>query len=392
MLSALKLTLVLLGLTWATGSNVVFAQDQQQTLPVANIPNPRFFQPPGWVSDTTGTVSEEATEYLNRVGDELHEAINREIAIVVVNTTGGENHNRYATRLFNHWGIGRPGVAVAPKVWGNDGILLFVAIDDRRAEIVLGDGIDTPENTKIAQQIIDDIVVPNFKAGRGNSGLYQGARSCATRLLGLADLNAPPMLPSASGLGPLPRGPRRERRGPVTWWPWLAGGGLVVGTGFLFAGRYYARYRPRICQKCQLEMVLLKEEDDDQFLEPGEQLEEHLGSVDYDVWACLQCDDVLRLRYGRWFTRYSHCPECGYVTVHKIEKTLVAATYTHGGKVRVIEDCKHCSFIRRYTYRTPKKVKTSSSSSSSSGFGGGGGGSGGFSGGTSSGGGAGGGW
>ena len=370
-----------------------------QRLEIEQIPSPRNLSPPGWISDTTATVSAESAEYINRVGDELHDLLDREMAIVVVRTTDGENHREYATRLFNHWGIGRQGIEVAPGVWRNDGVLLFAAIDDRRAEIVLGDGIDSAKYENIAQQIIDDIVVPNFKTGDADSALYQGARACATRIFAISDLNAPPLLPSVSGLEAQARGPKRQRRGPVTWWPWLAGAGLMGGAGLLVGSRYYARYRPRVCEKCQLEMVLLEEDQDDSFLDPGEQLEERLGSVDYDVWACLQCEQVRRFRYGRFFTRFSHCPKCNYVTVNKIEKVLVQANYSHGGKVRVIEDCHHCSYLRRYSYRTPKLVKPKSNSSSSS-FGGGGGGGGfgggssssGFGGGSSSGGGAGGGW
>ena len=158
----------------------------------------------------------------------------------------------------------------------------------------------------------------------------------------------------------------------------------------MFGGRYYLRYRPRHCPNCSEEMILLKEDKDDTFLEDPEIVEENLGSVDYDVWACLKCEEVLKLRYGKLFTRYSKCPKCWYITVHRIERVLVNATYTHGGKVRVVERCKSCNYHRSYSYQTPMKVRSTSSGSGSS-FGGGGGGSG-FGGGSSSGGGAGGGW
>lgn len=360
----------------------------QSRIEIVDIPSPR---PTGWITDLSGTVSKEATEYINRVGSEVNEALGREMCVVVIKSTSGRQHRRFATDLFNHWGVGKPGVPGAPGIWRNNGVMLFVAVNDRKTELVLGDGIDGYEQERIAQQIIDDIVVPNFAAGDGNSGLYQGFRACATRLLALSDINAPPTLPSVDGSEVRPRGPKRRQRGPITWLPYLIGGGVIGGIGLLIGGRFYLRYRPRSCEKCKLDMVLLKEDEDDQFLEPGQQLEEHLGSVDYDVWACLECEDVLVLRYGTIFTSYSTCPRCQYVTIHRIEHTLVSATYSHGGKVRVVEDCQNCSYENHYVYRTPKKVKSSSSSSSSSGFGGGGGGSG-FSGGSSSGGGASGGW
>ena len=361
-----------------------------QRINITDIQSPRLSG--GWVVDMSGELSEEATKYINIVCEEIHDRLGREMCVVVIPTTSGRNHRSFATDLFNHWGVGNKGIPGAPGVWRNNGIMLFTATKDRRAEIILGDGIDGKEETRICQQIIDDIVVPNFKAGDGNSALYEGIRACATRIFSVSDLDAPAILPSVSASGVQPRAIRRHRRkGPITWIPWLLGGGVIGCIGLIIGGSYYSRYRPRSCKNCGLEMVRLEEDQDDQFLDDPELVEEHLGSVDYDVWACIECEEVLKLRYGRWFTRYSTCPRCRYVTVHKIERTLQNATYTRGGKVMVVEDCKACDYHNRYTYRTPKKVK-SSSSGSSFGSGGGGGFSSGFGGGSSSGGGAGGGW
>ena len=357
-----------------------------------DIPSPRNQNPASWIVDLTGKASPEAIDYANRVCDEVNAAIEREMCVVVVNKIQGSNHRTFATNLFNHWGVGNPKVPIFSGDWSDNGIMLFFALEDRKVELILGKGIDNDKQIKIAQKIIDDHVVPNMEADDLNSAIYQGIRTCATQLAGISDLKAPVMLPSVTGERSRPRGPRRKQRGPVTWWPWLAGGGLLGGTGLLMGGRYYQRYRPRECENCKTDLVLLKEDEDDQFLEPGQQLEESLGSVDYDVWACLECEDVIRHRYGKLFTRYSRCPHCDYITVHKIESTLVQANYSHGGKVQVRESCSHCDYHRRYTYITPKKVKSRSSSS----FKGGGGGrssrGSGFGGGRSSGGGASGSW
>ena len=359
---------------------------QAQQVSIHDIPSPR---PTGWVVDNTGTVSAEAIKHINMVCQEVNERLKREMCVVVVSTINGRNHRTFATDLFNLWGVGSPDVKLLPGIWRDNGVMLFAAIDDRRAEIILGDGIDGKEETRMAQQIIDDIVIPNFKNGDGNSALYEGIRSCATRIFSVSDLDSPSVLPSVSATGRAPRKVRKHRqRGPVTWFPWIIGGSLFGGVGLLIGGRYYMRYRPRYCRDCSEEMIRLEEDQDDQFLNDAEQTEEYLGSVDYDIWACLKCEEVQKLRYGKLLTRYSKCPKCWYITVLKIKQVLVRANYRHGGKVMVVEDCKSCNYHRTYTYRTPKRVKSSSSGSS---FGGGGGSSG-FSGGRSSGGGAGGGW
>ena len=357
---------------------------------VHDIPSPRHQTPPSWVVDLTGSVSREAIDYIDRVCDEVNAAAKREMCVVVVDSIQGNDHRQFAKQLFNHWRVGNTGLPVISGDWSDNGILLFFVMNERKVELTLGDGIDNPKQQKVAQKIIDDQVIPNMNADDPDSAMYQAIRACGTQLVGVADLQAPVMLPSVAGELPQPRGPRRQQRGPVTWWPWLAGGGLLGGFGLLIGGRHYYRYRNRQCENCKIDLILLKEDQDDQFLDPGQQIEEHLGSVDYDVWACLECEEVICNRYGKFFTRYSRCPDCRYKTVHKIESTVVYATYSHGGKVLVRETCQHCDYHRRYTYLTPRKVKTKSSSSSS--FSGSSRGGSGFGGGKSSGGGASGSW
>ena len=331
---------------------------------VHDIPSPQNQTPPSWVVDLTGSVSPEAIDYIDRVCDEVNAAAKREMCVVVVDSIQSNDHQQFAKRLFNHWGVGNQGVPVISGDWSDNGILLFFAMNERKVELILGDGIDSPKQQKVAQKIIDDHVIPNMNDD-SDSAMYQAIRACGTQLVGVADLKAPVMLPSVAGELPQPRGPRRQQRGPVTWWPWLAGGGLLGGFGLLIGGRHYYRYRNRQCENCKIDLILLTEDQDDQFLDPGQQIEEHLGSVDYDVWACLECEEVICNRYGKLFTRYSRCPDCRYTTVHKIESTIVYATYSHGGKVLVRETCQHCDYHRRYTYLTPRKVKTKSSSGSS---------------------------
>ena len=350
-----------------------------QPVDFRDIRSPRNQNPPSWIVDLTGSVSPEATDYINRVCDEVNAATKREMCVVVVNEIRGSDHRAFAENLFRQWGVGNRGIPILSGDRSDNGIVLFFALGNRKVELILGDSIDSPKQIRVAKKIIDEQILPNLKAGDPDTAMYQGIRACATQLVGISDLNAPVMLPSVAGERPKPRGPRRKQRGPVTWWPWLAGGGLLGGTGLLIGGRYYQRYRPRECTNCKTDLILLEEDEDDQFLDPGQQLEERLGSVDYDVWACLECDDVIRHRYGKLFTRYSRCPHCNYITVHKIESVLVHANYSHGGKVQVRESCSHCDYHRHYTYLTPKKVKSSSSGSSirgggssrGSGFGGG---------------------
>lgn len=321
--------------------------------------------PPGpnkWIVDLTGQVPKDVVTEINLLCTELFEANNRELVVVVIDTTEGREHRSYGTQLFNQWGIG--------SAFKNNGVLILAALEDRRAEIIIGKGEDYDHQVRIAEKIMDSIIVPAFKAGDIGTALYEGARASATRILGVAHLEAPADLERAAEKRGLPRPKprwnfRREiaRLGP---WPWLIGFGFL-GIGGLVWFRHFNRYRSRNCLVCGSDTVMLSEEQDDEFLDPPEQLEEHLGSVDYDVWACLHCEEVVKIRYGKWFTRYSECPQCRYKTRSKITRTMVAATTTHGGRVRVEEDCRNCPYHTSYSYTTPRISTSSGSSGRSSG-------------------------
>ena len=366
---------------------------------IHEIPTPR---PKGWITDLTGRVSPEAIEHINMLCQELNDRLGREMTVVVVPSIGTKSepgddsaHRKYATNLFNLWGVGKKGFPGMGGVYRHNGVLLFVAIDDKASEIVLGDGIDGREEERIADQINNNVITENFKNQDHNSALYEGARTIATRIFSVSDLDSPVLLPSVSKSGRKAINANRrrpKRRGPITWLPFMLGGGALGGIGLIVGGRYYMRYRPRHCPSCSDEMILLEEDQDDVFLDEPERTEEYLGSVDYDIWGCAKCEEIIKLRYGKLFTRYSKCPDCWYITVLTVKDVLRRATYSRGGKVRVVEDCKSCSYQKSYVYRTPKKVKSSSGSSSFGGRRGGSsrsrGSSSGFSGGRSSGGGS----
>ncbi|MDH3717186.1 MAG: TPM domain-containing protein [Planctomycetota bacterium] len=326
---------------------------------VADIRSPR---PHGWTTDLTGRVPRPAQAELNKLCDELNRQHGAEMAVVVVGTIGGENHRAFATRLFNHWGIG--------SAQRDNGILIFAALDDRKAEIILGDGIDEAHQVRAADQIMQNQMVPRFKRGDVAGGLTQAAWSCATRILAAEGLllEAPPDVadppPAIQPPPPAVRPVRRRGRwGIANWLFGVLGGGALLA-GLVYGVRRYRRFRTRRCSACSQAMLLLGEAEDDQHLEKAERLEERLGSADYDVWACPACDGVIKLRYVALLTRYAQCPSCSYKTKSKVNSTVRAATTVSSGLVRVDESCENCSYSHSHTYSTPRLSDRSSSSSS----------------------------
>lgn len=142
------------------------------------------------------------------------------------------------------------------------------------------------------------------------------------------------------------------------------GGFGAFGLLGLVSFRAWNRRRPRSCERCQNPRHKLSEETDDPHLNPGQRVEEQLGSVDYDVWWCGRCNDALVLRYGAIFSSYSNCASCQSKTLSSSTTTLVEATYSHGGTVQVDERCQHCSYTNTYTRHTAQLTRDDSSSSS----------------------------
>ena len=130
-------------------------------------------------------------------------------------------------------------------------------------------------------------------------------------------------------------------------------------------------------------MTRLADANDDAVLEEGQQAEERIGSVDYDVWKCRACGHHYTLRYPKWSSRYTQCPQCHHRTTSSTETVIAPATSTASGSARVVETCAFCTFRREHTKVLPRNQPSGSPSSGSSSRG-----SGGFGGGRSGGGGA----
>jgi uncharacterized protein len=394
-------------------------------------------RPQARVIDETGTLSAADSAEIERLARSIRETTSADMMVVVIPTTAGEPHRRFATDLFNRWQLG--------DAARNDGLLLFVALADRKSEIILGDGLDSPGQRSASQRIMDQVMVPHFRAGRPGRAILDGATRAVTDIVGVSAEQ-----PAAANMVPVPAStsaslierrpepilePLGESSVPVlptpttdppfpapippaqSWIPpsgvqrqpatpsdpvgmmILLGGGAATGVGGIAAVRSLYRYRRRSCPHCGTAMIRLSEEKDDAHLDRGETVEESLGSVDYVVWTCPVCPGVEKVRWGALFTRYAKCPRCRAVTKSQTISRLRAPTQVSEGLERIDERCLHCGWEKASEQTIPQLPEPTSSSidwssgSSSGGFSSSSGGfSSGSSGGSSSGGGASGSW
>jgi uncharacterized protein len=121
-----------------------------------------------WVVDATGTLRHETLVEVDRLGSEVERSGRGQLVVAVVFTTGGRPARSFATELFNRWGIGH--------ARRDDGALLFIALRDRKAEIILGDGVDTPEDVARSRELMRGSIVPAFGGGNPDAAVLAGAR------------------------------------------------------------------------------------------------------------------------------------------------------------------------------------------------------------------------
>ncbi|HDQ25787.1 MAG TPA: TPM domain-containing protein [bacterium] len=94
-----------------------------------------------------------------------------EMAVVAISSVkdyqADADIEKFSTGLFNAWGIGHKEK--------NNGVLMLVAVNDRKLRIELGAGYDDVYNAVMAKVIERDII-PHFKRGDMSRGVYEGTR------------------------------------------------------------------------------------------------------------------------------------------------------------------------------------------------------------------------
>ena len=323
--------------------------------PLTSIPNPRG-RDGTWVTDMPGALRADTIAQLNSTIGDLERTTGAEMAVVVIGSLDGLSIEEAALKLFNDWGIG--------KKSKDNGLLFLWSTGDRRVRVEVGYGLEGVLPDGKTGAILDAYVIPKFKSGEFDEGVLAGVAA----LLSVVR-NEPIDLP--------PPGSESYDSGAPGIGTLLMGllGAVPVGLGSVAGFRKWRRHRRRKCPSCQAQMVCLSEADDDALLKEGQQAEERVGSVDYDVWKCGACSHHFTLRYPKWMTSYEKCPQCHNRTKSSTQTTIEAATTSSSGSARVVEQCAFCTFRAEFTKTLPRIQSSSSSSggssSSSSSFGGG---------------------
>jgi uncharacterized protein len=118
------------------------------------------------VVDTTGTLDATQVAALEQQARALQQRKGSQLQVLMVPTTQPETIEQYTVRAFEQYKLGRKGV--------DDGVLVVVAKDDRRVRIEPGYGLEGAIPDAIANRIIQEYLVPKFRAGDYGGGLIDG--------------------------------------------------------------------------------------------------------------------------------------------------------------------------------------------------------------------------
>jgi len=130
-----------------------------------------FPRPRGLVNDFANVVSPEFEQKMVQITDELLTKTGVPVVVVTMSQIGGEDYTDYANRLYAEWGIGKKG--------DDRGVLVFVAVQERKMRIETGYGIEGVIPDGVAGEIRDRYMIPYLKEDKFGQGLLNGTMAIA---------------------------------------------------------------------------------------------------------------------------------------------------------------------------------------------------------------------
>ncbi len=118
------------------------------------------------VTDLTGTLTPDQVAALDAKLRAFATSRGSQVAVLIVPTTRPEEIEQYSIRVVEQWKLGRGKV--------DDGVLLLVAVEDRRVRIEVGYGLEGALPDAIANRIIQQDITPSFRRGDYYGGITDG--------------------------------------------------------------------------------------------------------------------------------------------------------------------------------------------------------------------------
>jgi uncharacterized protein len=131
----------------------------------------------GRVVDQAGVLNQDQQNEIENYLQNYESATGHQIVVAIINSTGEYPIEEYSIKLAEQWKIGKKGK--------DDGIILLVALQDRKIRIEVGYGLEGVVTDLESGQIIRNLIAPNFKT----NDYYTGIKLATYRLAELTGMS-----------------------------------------------------------------------------------------------------------------------------------------------------------------------------------------------------------
>ena len=132
------------------------SEGQTRTLPSLNEP----------IIDQTNILSAAQKQQISQSIRQIHEQGKAQIGVIIVPSTGQEDIFSFAMRVAEAWQLG--------SAERDNGLLMAIAVNDRRMQILTGYGLEGVMPDIITSRIINQHITPYFKQDRYAEGIASG--------------------------------------------------------------------------------------------------------------------------------------------------------------------------------------------------------------------------
>lgn len=135
---------------------------------------PKFPALTGRVVDDADILSPQAEAELTTELADLEAKTGRQLVVATLPDLQGYEIEDYGYQLLRTWGVGDKD--------RDDGVILIVAPSERKVRIEVGYGLEPVLTDALSSLIINQRIIPAFKAGRMEEGVVDGTRAIAQQL------------------------------------------------------------------------------------------------------------------------------------------------------------------------------------------------------------------
>ena len=135
----------------------------------------------GFVVDAANVIPPDQEAALTKRLDDLQKATGNQLVVATVPDLDGYPIEDYGNRLIRSWGVGLKDA--------NNGAILLVAPNDRKVRIEVGYGLEPVLTDAFSSVVINQRILPRFKAGDIPGGIVAGTNAVADQLA-LSDAEA----------------------------------------------------------------------------------------------------------------------------------------------------------------------------------------------------------